>query len=321
MEPLPSISRPAGRSALALPLLVILLLMQTGCATARLRDVERRDFQLQALERSYLVHAPADASVVKGKRPLVLVIHGGGGTARNMLRLTRGRFNELADEYGFYAVYPEAIDKLWDFGEGRTSAGIAHRRDDLAYFSQVIAQMERAYPIDASRIFATGISRGGQAAFFLACKLPGRIRAIASVAMSLPAFLQDDCSQGPPVPLALFNGTADPLVPYGGGMITLLGHERDRVLSTDQTLALWRTRNGCSQTAAGIETLNGASDSGRAEHLTWADCGAGRIELYRIVGGGHTWPSGRQYLPRSLVGDVSRDIDGAAEAWRFFSRF
>ena len=63
------------------------------------------------------------------------------------------------------------------------------------------------------------------------------------------------------------------------------------------------------------------SDSGRVEHLTWAECGTGRIELYRIVGGGHTWPSGRQYLPRALVGDVSRDIDGAAEIWRFFSRF
>ena len=300
--------------------LIALLLMQTGCASARLHD-DNQTFQLQGLERSYLVHTPANASALTGKRPLVLVIHGGGGTARGMLRLTRGRFDELADRYGFYVVYPEAIDRYWDFGEGRTSADLDHRRNDLAYFSQVIARMKAAYPIDKTRIFATGISRGGQASYFLGCKLPGQIRAIAPVAMPLPTFLQDDCRRGLPLPLALFNGTADPLVPYDGGIIRVLGRERDRVLSTDDTLALWLARNGCPQSAAVTESINGTSDSGRVEHLTWTDCGMGRIELYRIVGGGHTWPSGRQYLPRTLVGDVSRDIDGAAEIWRFFSRF
>jgi polyhydroxybutyrate depolymerase len=317
MQPPPSKSR----TALARLLLPIALLIQSGCAPVRFGDVERRDFQLQDLARSYLVHAPANVSMPDGKRPLVLVIHGGGGTARNMLWLTQGRFNELADKYGFYVVYPEAIDRLWDFGEGHTSETIEQQRDDLAYFSQVIAQMERSFPIDPSRIFATGISRGGQAAYFLACKLPGRIRAIAPVAMSLPAFLEDDCTQGPPVPLALLNGTADPLVPYGGGTITVFGLKRDRVLSTDETLTLWRARNGCPDQADETETLDRVDDECRIDHLSWRSCSGAPMELFRIVNGGHTWPSGIQYLPKGLVGNVSREIDGADEAWRFFSRF
>ena len=306
--------------AVHLPL-CMLLLQLTACASTPLQGTERHTFELQGVERSYLSYAPKAATRFEGRRPLVLAIHGGAGTARNMLQLTRRRFNDLANEYGFYVVYPEAADKYWDFGEGRTSSALETRQDDLAYFSQVIGQMEMAYPIDSGRIFATGISRGGQASYFLACKLPGRIRAIAPFTMPLPEFLKDDCSQGAPVPIALFNGTADPLVPYDGGMISFLGQMRDRVLSTDETLALWGARNGCPRTADGKMVLDRADDDSQVEHLSWRNCSGAPMELYRIVNGGHTWPSGIQYLPSLLVGKVNRDIDGADEAWRFFSRF
>lgn len=307
---------------LAARLVVCLAMLQLGaCASSRFQRTAQHSFEFQGLERSYISYAPKAADRFAGPRPLVLAIHGGAGTARNMLQLTRGRFDELADKYGFYVAYPEAFDRYWDFGEGRTSNDLEPRRDDLAYFSRVISQMETAYPIDSRRIFATGISRGGQASYFLACKLPGRIRAIAPFTMPLPAFMEDACRQGSPIPIALFNGTADPLVPYDGGIISFLGLERDRVLSTDETLALWRTRNGCSRSADERETVNRVGDNTQVEHLSWRTCSGGPVELYRIVNGGHTWPSGKQYLPRALIGNVSREIDGAEEAWRFFSRF
>lgn len=139
--------------------------------------------------------------------------------------------------------------------------------------------------------------------------------------MSLPEFMIDDCRQGPPVPLALFNGTADPMVPYEGGMITVLGMERDRVLSTEETLAHWRARNGCPDRADETDTINQVSDRCRVEHVRWRQCSGVPVTLFRIVNGGHTWPSGTQYLPKGLIGNVSHEIDGAEEAWRFFSRF
>ena len=42
--------------------------------------------------------------------------------------------------------------------------------------------------------------------------------------------------------------------------------------------------------------------------------------LYRIEGGGHTWPGGKQYLPPGLVGRVCRDIDGTRTIFEFFAR-
>ncbi len=169
--------------------------------------------------------------------------------------------------------------------------------------------------------FATGISRGGQAAYFLACNLPGRIRAIAPFTMPLPDFLAEGCRAGPPVGLALFNGTGDPLVPYEGGSIRVFGKARGEVLSTAATLALWRSRNGCADTPSSHELIDPVQDSMRVEKTTWANCTGAPVALYRIENGGHTWPSGTRYLGKRLVGPVNRDIDGAAEAWRFFQQF
>lgn len=33
--------------------------------------------------------------------------------------------------------------------------------------------------------------------------------------------------------------------------------------------------------------------------------------LYRIEGGGHTWPNGLQYLPEKILGKVCRDLNGS----------
>ncbi|MFK7977329.1 MAG: hypothetical protein AB8C02_14430 [Halioglobus sp.] len=63
------------------------------------------------------MYTPANVGQAGGSRPLVLVIHGGGSTDRGMTKLDKGRWQELADLHGFYVVYPNAVDKLWDFGE------------------------------------------------------------------------------------------------------------------------------------------------------------------------------------------------------------
>jgi len=213
-----------------------------------------------------------------------------------------------------------AVDKTWDFGEGEVSEALERRVDDLGFFSRPLDRLVADLPIDPGRVFATGISRGGQAAYFLACRMGERIRAIAPITMPLPAFLEDDCRRGPPVGVAILNGTEDPLVPYDGGQITLFREKRGRVLSTDATVRLWRVRNGCSAEFES-RTLDEADDETVVTRTAWTDCAGAAAVLYRIEGGGHTWPSGGQYLPEALVGRVTREIDGAVEAWSFFSGF
>lgn len=303
-------------------LLSFLLLAATaGPAAAEFLPLRAHTIDHDGLSRKYLVYTPKGAADHEGPRPLVLVIHGGGGTHWGMPGLTKKRFHELADRDGFYVVYPNAVDKMWDFAEGFISENLKTRIDDLGFFRKLLERLEKDYPIDSRRIFATGISRGGQASYFLACRLPGVFRAIAPVTMPLPGYLEDDCEEGPPVGVAILNGTADKLVPYEGGQITVLGQDRGRTLSTDETIRLWRQRNGCSEKVESRVLPDRDKGNTRVERFDWADCSGAPIRLFRIENGGHTWPSGGQYLPAALVGEVTQDIDGATEIWDFFSAF
>ncbi|MEP3224363.1 MAG: PHB depolymerase family esterase [Parasphingorhabdus sp.] len=280
--------------------------------------------------RRYRLYSPASVDKFNGSRPLVLVIHGGGSTDRGMLKLDKGQWNALAEKHGFYVAYPNAVDKIWDFGEGLTSEARGKRVDDLAYFSTVIDRISNEKNIDQQRIFATGISRGGQASYFLACNLTDRIRAIAPVAMSLPTFMTNECrsafldpsASGKKIGLAVMNGTADPQVPYKGGWITVFRKKRDIVMATEQTIAFWRKLSGCKNSGFDQTTVDQPGDKTSVTIKSWTQrCETAPVKLYTINNGGHTWPSGLQYLSPRIVGETSKDISAAGEAWSFFSQF
>lgn len=47
------------------------------------------------------------------------------------------------------------------------------------------------------------------------------------------------------------------------------------------------------------------------EKLTWPTTG-NPVELHKAVGGCHGWPGGPQYVPRFLIGRISRTFDATA---------
>lgn len=42
------------------------------------------------------------------------------------------------------------------------------------------------------------------------------------------------------------------------------------------------------------------------------------VTLVKVIGGGHTWPGGAQYLKPKLIGRVSKDINASAMIIDFF---
>lgn len=268
-----------------------------------------------------MLYAPLSLARATGQHPLVVVLHGGGGTAQGIMRETGRSFFGLAEQHGFFIAFPNSVNKMWDFGDDKVSNELTERVDDREYFDAVLTDAQARLRVDPSRVFATGISRGGAASYFLACEFPGRIRAIAPVAMPLPAFLRERCLAGPAIGIAIMNGTDDPLVPYDGGQVTVGRRERGEVLSTDATVGVWLRRNGCNPDRVSNRQIDERSDRSHVELFEWRDCGGAPVLLYEIVGGGHTWPSGSQYLPRFAIGRLNSDIDGAVAAWTFFSEF
>ncbi len=304
--------------AVALTLLLISGLSLLSCAHANRPG--GRAFSHDGLQRQYVLYSPPLKPAHSGKRPLLLVLHGGGGTNRGMLWLTQKRFNELADRDGFFVVYPQGIDKSWNDGRPDKISG-AHRKgiDDVGFFRALIEYLTAQYPIDSARVFVTGISNGGLMSFRLGCSLPDKIRAIAPVTAQIPAAIEPLCRSESTVSLAVFNGTEDPLVPYSGGQITVLWKQRGEVLSTDETIRIWRKKNRCTSDAMMTQLPDIAADGTRVTKIEYSRCeNESKVVLYRIEGGGHTWPDGRQYLSKRRIGRTTRDINGCDAIWEFF---
>lgn len=274
--------------------------------------LETHGLTIDGQRRSYLLYVPDHAAPATGRR-LVVVLHGGGGSSRQIHRSVGGAFDALAETDGTLIAYPNAIDRMWDLGADPVSGRMTNPRDDLKFLTAMVAEIERADRVDRRRVFATGISRGGQATYFLACRAPGIFRAIAPVAMSLPDFLADDCAQVPPTPILVINGVQDPIVPYGGGPITIGRKDRGEVIGTPATMRLFAGRNGCSGRIA-------SQPIGHVDRLSWTGCRA-PTELLQVRDGGHGWPGERSVLPGWIVGPANRDIDATREIWAFFARF
>ena len=52
---------------------------------------------------------------------------------------------------------------------------------------------------------------------------------------------------------------------------------------------------------------------------TWVGCTGAQVRLIRVEGGGHTWPGGRPYLPKALVGRVCLDFEAVPVICDFFA--
>jgi len=79
-----------------------------------------RTLTVGAVKRTYLLHVPSPRP--PGTLPLVIILHGGGGHGKGMVRLTRGELDALADREGFLVAYPDGSTS-----GGTTAAGPRYR--------------------------------------------------------------------------------------------------------------------------------------------------------------------------------------------------
>ncbi len=255
--------------------------------------------------------------------PLVLALHGGGGTATQLHGSTRGQFDREAATRGWIVAFPQGVAKGWNDGRPLVSRRDQQRKgvDDVAFLGALIDHLHTTHGIDRSRVFSTGISNGGFMSFRLGLELSSKIAAIAPVTANL-AKVHDGKKPSKPVGLLVINGTKDPLVPYAGGHVKVLGTKRGAIFSTDETMKRWAAFNGCAAKPTTTAMPNKAPlDGARPYRVVWPACTTkARVGLIRIEGGGHTWPGGKRNLPRLIVGALCRDFDAATEIFAFFAK-
>ena len=261
--------------------------------------------------RSYLLHVPPH---VTGRVPLVIALHGGGGTAEGQQKLSQ--LDPIADREGFIVVYPESVTRNWN--DGRHGNGAREDVDDVAFVRALIDTLVASYPIDPARVFATGISNGGIMSYRLACELSDKIAAIAPIVGAVSAELAPRCHPARTVSILAMNGTADPVVPWQGGEVHVL-RDRGAVLGAEASVALFAGVAHCGAPLTTWEPDRDLDDGTRVQHVVYTGCDHVDVELLNIDGAGHTWPGGKQYLPVALIGRTSREFSASERLWRFFA--
>jgi polyhydroxybutyrate depolymerase len=271
-------------------------------------------------ERTYRVHIPSSHDKA-GPFPLLIALHGGGGTGKKMEKLTLEGFNKLSDREGFIVVYPDGIEKHWNDGRENVSYR-THREkiDDVGFISALIDGLAKQYSIDLKQVYVTGISNGAMMSFRLACQLSQKITAIAPVSGAMPENLPSRCVPSRPIPVLMICNTEDRLVRWEGGEIRFGRRTFGRALSVPETVNYWVNHNQCPiLPAVSMGPDRDPKDGTRVRQEAYGPCvGGTRVLLYAIEGGGHTWPGGHQYLPEWIVGKTSRDIDANEVIWDFF---
>ncbi|MEY2435432.1 MAG: polyhydroxybutyrate depolymerase [Acidimicrobiaceae bacterium] len=274
-------------------------------------------FSAAGVDGSSIRHIPP---VHDGRHPIPLVLDLHGYSEPAAIHAQLSALGPFGDQHGFVTLTPETTAPVpqWD-----TALGSA----DLKWLSALLDDAESKLCIDTARVFTTGLSNGAMMTSSVACDLSDRIAAVAPVA---GVTLVDGCTPARPVPLVAFHGTADQYVAYDGGLgpavanlpapdgsgktLGELGVGVGGGPTVPEIVAGWATRNGCASTPQTTQPI--AAD---VDLLVFACPPGADAELYRVTGGGHTWP-GSVFAKaiESIVGHTTDSISANEKMWAFF---
>ena len=260
--------------------------------------------------RTYRLCLPAGNT-----RGATLFLPGTGGTAEWAADDTR--FPQVAAAAGLAVAVPEGRPTdpgkpakfltnptRWNDGGPADPAPAASRADDVAYLSQIVADLIGRGLCPTGRVGVTGFSNGAGMAYRFAAERAELVAALAPVA----GHCWGGARPSRPVPTLAVNAALDPLVPLAGGAARLpWGGVAVRPPVT-ATFRAWAEANGCARDAE----LTGDGDA------TYSH--AGPVPMARVVlaNQGHHWPGGAGRLGARIGGPNDSRFDASIEIVRFF---
>ncbi|MGW8394021.1 alpha/beta hydrolase family esterase [Pseudoduganella sp. HUAS MS19] len=283
------------------------------CVSATASAQEQRLVH-QDVKRKYIVYTPASyASRPQQQFPVVVNYHGGGMTMREQMLYTQ--MNRTADRENFIAVYPQGIKQDWNVNFERENKDGS---DDIGFTEAMLAKLAQEYRIDRSRIYATGLSRGGFFSLRIAAELPHLFAAVAAVGATTPQSLVDqavkrgNAGQAGTVGIMHLLGTADEIVAFGG--------KQGSYLSAADSYHFWLRNNGIVDASAKQRSIdNDKHDDTEVAFLEQSRDGVG-VALVTVSNGGHTWAGADAFNVGLPLGKTTREIEANSVIWEFLAR-
>ena len=193
--------------------------------------------EVGGVSRTYIVYRPA---VLPATAPLVVMMHGGFGSA-SQAEKSYG-WDAEADAGHFVVAYPDGLNHAWNTGGGCCGTPGRTDADDVGFITAMVAAIEPPVPVDAGRVYATGISNGGIMAYTLAC----HTAVFAAIGPDSATEL-GSCPAPRPLSVIHIHGTADTSIPYQGGEGEGVAHIDGP--SVPSLNARWRAIDRCAAPA------------------------------------------------------------------------
>lgn len=184
---------------MAIRTLLLIILTNVSC-NAQSRLIEDRLIINRSVNYSYYLYLPDTYETVENDWPLLLFLHGGGESGKELGLLKKhGPPKMMAEGYPFPFIvlapqHPEA-NKWWD----------------IHAVKELLDNIVDEYRVDVGRIYLTGLSRGGSAAWDLAVNYPDTFAAMAVVCGMAPDPYAHWINKG--MPIWVFHGAEDPVIP------------------------------------------------------------------------------------------------------------
>jgi polyhydroxybutyrate depolymerase len=238
-------------------------------------------------------------------RPLIIFLHGLGSSAEEVL--DEPPLGSFGARHGVFVVVPDgAVDqrgrRFWNAGPACCDfdhTGI----DDVGRLTALVDAWRSHPGVDPRRIYVMGFSNGGFMAHRLACRIGGRLAAVASIGGAGPE-ASERCDLATPVAVLEVHGDGDRIVrPDGGRVFGVPGMAPYPAQET--SLADWARRLGCVDPApTRTLDLDPRIPGPETAVAGFRRCRLGNVELWTVRGGLHAVGTPELF----------------EEAWRFLAR-
>lgn len=259
---------------------------------------------VNGLSRDFIEYSTPgnDGQKIYKDKDLMIIFHGGKGNAEKMK--TQTIFADLAKSNNLVLVFPEGLNHVWNDGRKGYESTI-----DVEFVKELVKKYKAQ---GVNKIMATGFSNGGILSLRLACENVPGLNYVGAIAGSLPEGI--NCSGSAGKNIMMINGTDDHFILWEGGAIASNDKAAGggRLMGIESAVKVFEKNNHCVTEKNQTIDFN-FDDRSSVEKQSYL-CKKGSLVFYKVEGGGHTMPGGKNRATLSnAIGHTNRDISTERE--------
>ncbi|HXX62327.1 MAG TPA: PHB depolymerase family esterase [Bacteroidota bacterium] len=282
--------------------------------------------EFEGRRRTAVVFIPTLAPAPEEGWPMVLMLHGAGGSTRSVIEATG--WADLGERDGFVTVFPNGTPSYegrkesflrnpqsWNSGEhssfaARARSAIAKKINDVGFLTALIDTLGRRTSIDPRRIYVAGHSNGASMAYRFGFERSSLVAAVGAVAGH---FMATEGRLTSPVSLIQIVGDQDPYTPLGGGEAGV-GRHKMVVAPALEAPTRWARLMGLGSVPRIIR------DDEKLKEYQWGPSEQDEeVRTLIVKGQGHNYPRRSVAHVSSIVmGPSVNSLSATETIWEFF---